>query len=126
MRAPHICGRIGRPSMTGVTRFAPSPTGLLHVGGARTALFCWLYARRTGGRFILRIEDTDRERSTTEAVRVILEGMAWLQLDSDEVHHYQTQRFDRYREIIRGMLQARSAHHCYCTKQELDALRQPQ
>ncbi|HEY4857736.1 MAG TPA: glutamate--tRNA ligase family protein, partial [Xanthobacteraceae bacterium] len=67
--------------MTVVTRFAPSPTGLLHVGGARTALFCWLYARRTGGKFILRIEDTDRERSTEEAVRVILEGMAWLGLD---------------------------------------------
>src|SRR5438874_636932 len=88
--------------MTVVTRFAPSPTGLLHVGGARTALFCWLYARRTGGRFILRIEDTDRERSTAEAVRVILEGMAWLGLDADEGPYYQTQRFDRYREIIRG------------------------
>ncbi|TLZ49047.1 MAG: glutamate--tRNA ligase [Gammaproteobacteria bacterium] len=112
--------------MTVVTRFAPSPTGLLHVGGARTALFCWLYARRTGGRFILRIEDTDRERSTAEAVRVILEGMAWLGLDADEGPYYQTQRFDRYREIIRGMLQAGSAYHCYCTKQELDALREQQ
>src|SRR5256884_4509781 len=107
-----------------VPRFAPSPTGLLHVGGARTALFCWLYARRTGGRFILRIEDTDRERSTAEAVRVILEGMAWLGLDADEGPYYQTQRFDRYREIIRGMLQAGSAYHCYCTKQELDAPRE--
>src|SRR5438477_1562003 len=126
MRAPHICGQIGRPSMTVVTRFAPSPTGLLHVGGARTALFCWLYARRTGGRFILRIEDTDRERSTTEAVRVILEGMAWLGLDADEGPYYQTQRFDRYREIIRGMLQAGTAYHCYCTKQERDALREQQ
>src|SRR2546429_4515481 len=109
-----------------VPRFAPSPTGLLHVGGARTALFCWLYARRTGGRFILRIEDTDRERSTAEAVRVILEGMAWLGLDADEGPYYQTQRFDRYREIIRGMLQAGTAYHCYCTKQELDALREQQ
>jgi len=112
--------------MTVVTRFAPSPTGLLHVGGARTALFCWLYARRTGGRFILRIEDTDRERSTAEAVRVILEGMAWLGLDADEGPYYQTQRFDRYREIIRGMLQAGTAYHCYCTKPELDALRERQ
>ena len=112
--------------MTVVTRFAPSPTGLLHVGGARTALFCWLYARRTGGKFILRIEDTDRERSTEEAVRVILEGMAWLGLDADEGPYYQTQRSDRYREVIRGMLQAGTAYHCYCTKQELDALREQQ
>src|SRR5437762_11521197 len=110
--------------MTVVTRFAPSPTGLLHVGGARTALFCWLYARRTGGRFILRIEDTDRERSTTEAVRVILEGMAWLGLDADEGPYYQMQRFDRYREIIRGMLQAGTAYHCYFTKQALHVLRE--
>jgi len=113
-------------SMTVVTRFAPSPTGLLHVGGARTALFCWLYARRTNGKFILRIEDTDRERSTEEAVRVILEGMAWLGLDADEGPYYQTQRFDRYREVIRGMLQAGTAYHCYCTRQELDALREQQ
>ena len=112
--------------MTVVTRFAPSPTGLLHVGGARTALFCWLYARRTGGKFILRIEDTDRERSTEEAVRVILEGMAWLGLDVDEGPYYQTQRFDRYREVLSGMLQAGTAYHCYCTKQELDALREQQ
>src|SRR5260370_10856256 len=109
--------------MTVVTRFAPSPTGLLHVGGARTALFCWLYARRTSGKFILRIEDTDRERSTEEAVRVILEGMAWLGLDADEGPYYQTQRFDRYREVIRAMLQAGTAYPCYCTKPELDALR---
>src|ERR1700730_8526836 len=93
-------------SMTVVTRFAPSPTGLLHVGGARTALFCWRYARRTNGKFILRIEDTDRERSTEEAVRVILEGMAWLGLDADEGPYYQTQRFDRYREGLSRMLQA--------------------
>ena len=112
--------------MTVVTRFAPSPTGLLHVGGARTALFCWLYAGRTSGKFILRIEDTDRERSTEEAVRVILEGMAWLGLDADEGPYYQTQRFDRYREVIRGMLQAGTAYHCYCTEQELDALREQQ
>jgi len=112
--------------MTVVTRFAPSPTGLLHVGGARTALFSWLYARRTGGKFILRVEDTDRERSTEEAVRVILEGMAWLGLDADEGPYYQSQRFDRYREVIAGMLRAGTAYHCYCTKQELDALREQQ
>ena len=112
--------------MTVVTRFAPSPTGLLHVGGARTALFSWLYARRTGGKFILRVEDTDRERSTEEAVRVILEGMAWLGLDADGGPYYQSQRFDRYREVIAGMLRAGTAYHCYCTKQELDALREQQ
>jgi glutamyl-tRNA synthetase len=112
--------------MAVVTRFAPSPTGLLHVGGVRTALFSWLYARRTGGKFILRVEDTDRERSTDEAVRVILEGMAWLGLDADEGPYYQTQRFDRYREVIRGMLAAGTAYHCYCTKQELDAMREEQ
>src|SRR5258707_9004569 len=112
--------------MTVVTRFAPSPTGLLHVGGARTALFCWLYARRTNGKFILRIEDTDRERSTEEAVRVILEGMAWLGLDADEGPYYQTQRFDRYKEVIRGMLDDGTAYHCYCTKQELDEMREQQ
>ena len=112
--------------MTVVTRFAPSPTGLLHVGGARTALFCWLYARRMGGKFILRVEDTDRERSTEEAVRVILEGMAWLGLDADEGPYYQTERFDRYRAVIAEMLKAGSAYHCYCTREELDALREQQ
>jgi glutamyl-tRNA synthetase len=112
--------------MTVVTRFAPSPTGLLHVGGARTALFCWLYARRMGGKFILRVEDTDRERSTEEAVRVILEGMAWLALDADEGPYYQSERFDRYRAVIAEMLKAGSAYHCYCTKEELDALREQQ
>jgi glutamyl-tRNA synthetase len=112
--------------MTVVTRFAPSPTGLLHVGGARTALFCWLYARHMGGKFILRVEDTDRERSTEEAVRVILEGMAWLGLDADEGPYYQTERFDRYKEVIAAMLKAGSAYHCYCTREELDALREQQ
>src|SRR5207244_13342242 len=86
--APHDVERPGRP-MTVVTRFAPSPTGLLHVGGVRTALFSWLYARRNGGKFILRVEDTDRERSTDEAVRVIVDGMAWLGLDADEGPYYQ-------------------------------------
>jgi glutamyl-tRNA synthetase len=112
--------------MTVVTRFAPSPTGLLHVGGVRTALFSWLYARRSGGKFILRVEDTDRERSTDEAVRVILEGMAWLRLDPDEGPYYQSQRVDRYREVLAGMLQAGTAYKCYCTKAELDALREQQ
>jgi len=112
--------------MTVVTRFAPSPTGLLHVGGVRTALFSWLYARRMGGKFILRIEDTDRERSTEDAVRVILEGMTWLGLDADEGPYYQTQRFARYHEVLRGMLAAGVAYKCYCTKEELETLREQQ
>jgi glutamyl-tRNA synthetase len=112
--------------MSVVTRFAPSPTGMLHVGGVRTALFSWLYARRTGGKFILRIEDTDRERSTEEAVRVILEGMRWLGLEEDEGPYYQTQRFGRYRQVFEGMLQAGTAYRCYCTKEELGALRAQQ
>ena len=115
-----------RTPMTVVTRFAPSPTGLLHVGGVRTALFSWLYARRNGGKFILRIEDTDRERSTDEAVRVILEGMEWLGLKADEGPYFQTRRFERYREVLAGMLRAGTAYKCYCTKQELDALREQQ
>jgi len=89
----------------------------------RTALFSWLYARRNGGKFILRVEDTDRERSTEEAVRVILDGMAWLGLDADEGPYFQSRRFDRYREVLRGMLEAGTAYHCYCSKDELDALR---
>jgi glutamyl-tRNA synthetase len=112
--------------MTVRTRFAPSPTGLLHVGGARTALYCWLHARRHSGTFILRVEDTDRERSTEEAVRVILDGMKWLGLDADEGPFFQTQRMDRYREVIAQMLRAGTAYHCYCTKEELDALRAEQ
>jgi glutamyl-tRNA synthetase len=112
--------------MAVVTRFAPSPTGMLHVGGVRTALFSWLYAKHSGGKFILRVEDTDRERSTDEAVKVILEGMAWLSLDADEGPYYQTKRFDRYREVIQQMLAAGTAYHCYCTKQELDQMREQQ
>jgi len=112
--------------MTVVTRFAPSPTGMLHVGGVRTALFSWLYARHTGGKFLLRVEDTDRERSTEEAVRVILEGMEWLELDADEKVVFQSQRFDRYRTVLAGMLRAGTAYRCYCTKAELDALRAQQ
>jgi glutamyl-tRNA synthetase len=108
------------------TRFAPSPTGVLHLGSVRTALFCWLYARHHGGEFILRIEDTDRERSTPENVNAILEGMAWLGLDADEGPFYQTDRYDRYREVIDQWLDAGKAYHCYCSKEELDQLREKQ
>ena len=112
--------------MTIRTRFAPSPTGFLHIGGARTALFSWLYARKHGGVFILRIEDTDRERSTPEAVNAILEGMTWLNLDYDEGPFYQTQRFDRYHAVIQSMLRAGTAYKCYCSKERLDTLREDQ
>ena len=108
------------------TRFAPSPTGFLHIGGLRTALFCWLYARRHGGRFILRIEDTDLERSTDEAIQQILDGLEWAGLAHDEGPFYQTRRFGRYREVIEAMLQEGSAYRCYCTKEELDQLRAAQ
>ena len=109
-----------------VTRFAPSPTGLLHIGGVRTALFSWLYARHHGGRFILRIEDTDRERSTDEAVRVILDGMQWLGLDADEGPYYQTRRFDRYGEVLQQWLAEGKAYRCYCSREELEAMRAAQ
>ena len=108
------------------TRFAPSPTGFLHIGGARTALYSWLYARRHGGIFILRIEDTDLERSTPEAANVILEGMGWLGLEYDEGPFYQTQRFDRYRQVLQHLLSEGKAYYCYCTKEELEALRSEQ
>ncbi|OAI13827.1 glutamate--tRNA ligase [Methylomonas koyamae] len=108
------------------TRFAPSPTGYLHVGGARTALFSWLYARKHGGRFILRIEDTDLERSSQESVNAILEGMTWLGLEYDEGPFYQTQRFDRYKEVIQQLLDQGDAYYCYCSREELDALREQQ
>ena len=109
-----------------VTRFAPSPTGMLHIGGVRTALFSWLYARHHGGRFILRIEDTDRERSTDEAVRVILDGMQWLELTADAGPYYQTQRFDRYRQVLEQWLAEGKAYRCYCSKDELEAMRAAQ
>ena len=112
--------------MTVRTRFAPSPTGYLHIGGARTALFSWLYARRHQGKFILRIEDTDRERSTQEAVDVILEGMQWLGLDHDEGPFYQTQRMARYKEVIKKLLADGYAYPCYCSKEELDGMREAQ
>ena len=108
------------------TRFAPSPTGFLHIGGARTALFSWLHARRHGGRFLLRIEDTDRERSTEVAVQAIFEGLDWLGLTSDIEPVFQTQRFNRYAEVIERMLADGSAYHCYCSKAELDAMRAAQ
>ncbi|GAW86344.1 glutamyl-tRNA synthetase [Bathymodiolus platifrons methanotrophic gill symbiont] len=112
--------------MTIKTRFAPSPTGYLHVGGARTALFSWLHAKKNNGTFVLRIEDTDLERSTQESVNAILEGMQWLGLDYDEGPYYQTQRFDRYKEIIQQLLDQGDAYYCYCTKEELESLREQQ
>lgn len=105
------------------TRFAPSPTGYLHIGGARTALFCWLYARKHQGQFILRVEDTDRERSTDESVQAILQGMEWLGLDYDEGPVFQTQRFDRYREVVDQLLVEGHAYRCYCTPDELQTMR---
>jgi len=112
--------------MSVVSRFAPSPTGFLHIGGARTALFSYLVAKRLGGKFLLRIEDTDRERSTQEAVDAIFEGMEWLGLKSDFEPVYQTQRFDRYRDVIRQMLSDGTAYYCYATREELDAMRAEQ
>lgn len=112
--------------MTVRTRFAPSPTGYLHVGGARTALYSWLYARKTGGKFILRIEDTDLERSTPESVQAILDGMTWLGLDYDEGPFYQTQHFERYHQVIGQLLEQGSAYKCYCSRERLEALREQQ
>lgn len=112
--------------MTVRTRFAPSPTGFLHIGGARTALFAWAYARRHGGKFVLRVEDTDVERSTPEAVQAILDGMRWLGLDYDEGPFYQMQRMDRYKQVIAEMLAKGTAYLCYTTREELDALRAEQ
>ena len=112
--------------MTVRTRFAPSPTGFLHIGGARTALFSWAYARRHGGTFILRIEDTDVARSTPEAVQAIIDGMNWLGLAHDEGPFYQMQRMDRYKEVIQQMLKDGTAYYCYMSKEELDALRAEQ
>lgn len=108
------------------TRFAPSPTGFLHIGGARTALFSWAYAKKHHGTFILRIEDTDVARSTPEAVQAILDGMQWLDLSHDEGPFYQMQRMDRYKEVIQKMLQEGSAYYCYSSKEELEALRESQ
>ncbi|HEY0232957.1 MAG TPA: glutamate--tRNA ligase [Dokdonella sp.] len=109
--------------MTVRTRFAPSPTGYLHIGGARTALYCWLEARHRGGEFILRIEDTDRERSTQEAVQAILDGMNWLGLAHDEGPYYQTLRMDRYREVAAELLKAGKAYYAYESKEDIEAMR---
>ncbi|ARP83710.1 glutamate--tRNA ligase [Bordetella genomosp. 8] len=106
------------------TRFAPSPTGYLHLGGARTALFSWAFARHHGGVFILRIEDTDVERSTPEAVQAILDSMDWLGMQPDEGPFYQMRRMDRYREVVAQMLAAGTAYHCYCTPDEVEAMRE--
>ncbi|KRT55793.1 glutamate--tRNA ligase [endosymbiont of Ridgeia piscesae] len=110
--------------MTIRTRFAPSPTGYLHVGGARTALFSWLYARKHGGKFVLRIEDTDLERSTAESVNAILEGMTWLGLEYDEGPFYQTHRFERYNEVIGELMDKGLAYRCNCSKERLEQLRE--
>ena len=112
--------------MTIKTRFAPSPTGYLHVGGARTALFSWLYARKHGGKFVLRIEDTDLERSTQASVNAILEGMTWLGLEYDEGPFYQTHRFERYNEVIGLLLEQGLAYRCSCSKERLAGLREQQ
>src|SRR5580692_3128922 len=112
--------------MTVRTRFAPSPTGFLHIGGLRTALFCWLYARHHAGQFILRIEDTDLERSTALAIQQILDGLEWAGLVHDEGPFYQTKRFERYKEVIEEMLASGTAYYCYCSKEELEQMRAQQ
>lgn len=112
--------------MTVATRFAPSPTGYLHVGGARTALYSWLYTKNKGGKFVLRIEDTDIERSTQEAIDAILEGMQWLGLDWDDGPYYQTKRFDRYKELIQQLLDEGKAYKCFMPAAELDKIREEQ
>lgn len=110
--------------MTVVTRFAPSPTGFLHIGGARTALFNWLYARHHGGKFLLRIEDTDRKRSTPEAVEAIYEGLRWLGLDWDDEAISQFSRVERHQEVAQALLSSGNAYHCYCSPEELTAMRE--
>lgn len=114
------------PTTSVRTRFAPSPTGYLHVGGARTALFSWAFARHFGGTFVLRIEDTDLERSTPEAVQAILDGMNWLGLQHDEGPFYQMKRMDRYSEVLAKMLAEGTAYHCYCSPEEVEAMRERQ
>jgi len=108
------------------TRFAPSPTGYLHLGGARTALFSWAFARKHAGKFILRIEDTDLERSTDASVQAILDGMTWLGLDWDEGPFHQMHRLDRYGEVAAQLIREGKAYHCYCSKEDLDAMREAQ
>ncbi|HRH80073.1 MAG TPA: glutamate--tRNA ligase [Thiobacillaceae bacterium] len=108
------------------TRFAPSPTGYLHIGGARTALFSWAYARKHGGQFVLRIEDTDQERSTLESEQAILDGLSWLGIDWDEGPHYQMRRLDRYKAVAEQLLAEGKAYPCYASKEELEAMREAQ
>ena len=110
--------------MTVRTRFAPSPTGFLHIGGARTALYCWLESRRRGGEFVLRIEDTDRERSTDAAVQAILDAMHWLGLDADDGPYYQTERLARYKQVADELVAAGKAYYAYETKAEIEAMRE--
>src|SRR5687768_9554668 len=110
--------------MTVVTRFAPSPTGFLHIGGARTALFNWLYAKHHGGAFRLRIEDTDRQRSTKEAIAAIIEGMKWLGLDWDGETVFQFARAPRHVEVAHEMLAKGRAYYCYCSPEELEQMRE--
>ena len=110
--------------MTLTTRFAPSPTGYLHVGGARTALYSWLYAKKNGGDFILRIEDTDLERSNQASVDAIMDGMNWLNLDWTHGPYFQTQRFDRYKEVIEQLIASGNAYRCYCSAEEVEAMRE--
>ena len=105
------------------TRFAPSPTGSLHIGGVRTALFSWLYAKHNQGEFILRIEDTDRKRSTDESTQIILDSMKWLGLDFDEGPYYQSARLERYKEVIKQLIETGNAYYCYCTKEEVNTMR---
>jgi len=112
--------------MSVITRFAPSPTGYLHIGGARTALYSWLHAKANNGKFILRIEDTDLERSTPEAVQAIMDGMSWLNLDWDEGPIFQTHRFERYKEVIAELVEQDKAYPCFCSKQRIDDLRETQ
>src|ERR1700704_6217804 len=107
-----------------VTRFAPSPTGFLHIGGARTALFNWLYAKQRGGKMLLRIEDTDRERSTEHAIAAILDGLKWLELDWDGDVIYQFSRAARHREVAEQLLASGKAYHCYATPEQLTAMRE--
>ena len=106
-----------------VTRFPPSPTGYLHVGGARTALFNWLYARHTGGRFVLRLEDTDVQRSTQASVEAIFDALAWLGIDWDDGPYYQTKRLDVYRSHIQKLLDSDCAYYCTCSPEDIEAMR---
>ena len=110
--------------MSVITRFAPSPTGFLHIGGARTALFNWLYARHHGGKYLLRIEDTDRARSTEAAIQAIFDGLGWLGLEGDELPVFQSQRVERHAAVARELLARGAAYHCYCTPEELAAMRE--